>query len=93
MAQKWDYREGKWAEEIFPGIYRIGGDIDDTGGNQGILIDKDGHTYLIFTDGFDHGSWLGEKFELTTREREVAMNWEDTSYGLKEWLMAIQGKR
>ena len=30
----------KWVEEIFPGIYKIGNDASDTGGNQAILIEK-----------------------------------------------------
>lgn len=78
--------EEKWAEELFPGIYRIGNDASDTGGDQAVLIDKDDHTYLIFTEGFDYGSWLGERHELTAQEREKVMNWEKGSYELKEWL-------
>jgi len=76
----------KWVEEIFPSIYRIGNDASDTGGNQAILIEKDDHIYLIFTDGYDYGSWLGEYYELTIQEKEQIMNWEKGSYDLKEWL-------
>jgi len=76
----------KWVEELFPGIYRIGNDASDTGGDQAVLIDRDGHTYLIFTEGFDYGSWLGERYELTAQEREKVMNWEEGSYELKQWL-------
>jgi len=76
----------RWVEEIFPGIYRIGNDASDTGGNQAILIEKNNHIYLIFTDGYDYGSWLGERYELTIQEKEQVMNWEKGSYDLKEWL-------
>ena len=34
--------EEKWVKELFPGIYSIGNDASDTGGNQAVLIDKDG---------------------------------------------------
>jgi len=76
----------EWAEEIFPGIYRIGNDASDTGGNQAILIEKDNHIYLIFTEGFDYGSWVGKWYELTPREKKEVMNWKKGSYDLKKWL-------
>ena len=79
-------KEKKWAEELFPGVYRIGNDASDTGGDEAILIEKDGHNYLIFTDGFDYGSWLGKHYELTPQEKEQIMNWEKGSYDLKEWI-------
>lgn len=78
--------EKKWAEELFPGIYRIGNDASDTGGSQAILIEKDDRTYLIFTDGFDYGSWLGKRYELTEQEKEKVMNWDEGSYELSQWL-------
>lgn len=76
----------KWAEEIFPGIYRIGNDASDTGGDQAVLIEKDGHTYLIFTEGYDYGSWLGKCYELTIQEKERVINWKEGSYELQKWL-------
>ena len=36
--------EEAWSEELFPGIFVVG-HADDTGGNQGIIIDKDGKQY------------------------------------------------
>lgn len=76
----------KWAKEIFPGIYRIGNDASDTGGNQAILIEKNNHIYLVFTDGYDYGSWVGECYELTVQEKKQVMHWKKGSYDLKEWL-------
>ncbi len=76
----------EWAEEIFPGVYVIGHEASDTTGEQGILIDKDGHTYLIFTDGYDYGSWVGEKYELIPEGREKVMNWIGDTYDLRKWL-------
>lgn len=78
--------EEEWAEELFPGVYRIGNDASDTGGDQAVLIEKDGHIYLIFTEGFDYGSWLGKHYELTTQEKEKVMNWEEGSYELLMWI-------
>jgi hypothetical protein len=78
--------EKKWTEELFPGIYRVGNDASDTGGNQAILIEKDGHNYLIFTDGFDYGSWVGKLYDLTEQEKEKVMSWEEGSYEMAEWL-------
>lgn len=82
----------KWAEEIFPGIYRIGNDASNTGGNQAVLIEKNGHTYLIFTTGFDYGSWIGACYELTEQEKEQVMNWKKGSYDLIEWLSKKKGE-
>lgn len=78
--------EKKWAEELFPGIYEIGNDASDTGGNQSVLIEKDGHIYLIFTDGYDYGSWLGNHYELTEQEKEKVMDWQEGSYELLMWI-------
>jgi len=75
----------KWAKEIFPGIYVIGNDASDTGGNQALLIERLNHTYLIFTDGFDYGSWVGKRYELTGEEAKQVMNWEGDSYDLAKW--------
>lgn len=98
----------KWTEEIFPGIYRIGNDASDTGGNQAVLIEQltfqsccfnttaprkeNTHTYLIFTDGYDYGSWIGECYELTAQEKEQVMNWDKGSYKLMEWLREMNKK-
>ena len=76
----------KWITELFPGVYSVGNDASDTGGNQAVLIDRDGRTYLITTDGADYGSWLGKHYELTAQEREEVMNWEEGSYELNKWL-------
>lgn len=78
--------EEEWTEELFPGIYKIGNDASPTGGNQAVLIEKDGHNYLIFTDGFDYGSWIGDRYEITEWEKGKVMNWEEGSYELKKWL-------
>lgn len=84
----------EWAEEIFPGIYKIGNDASDTGGHQAILIERYDKKvyYLIFTDGFDYGSWLGKQYSLTIEEKEQVMNWKKGSYELAEWLR-IRGER
>ena len=75
----------EWSEELFPGIYKIGHG-SDTGGDEAILIEKDDRNYLIFTDGFDYGSWVGKYYELTPQEKEQVMSWEKNSYDLKTWL-------
>lgn len=76
----------KWAEEIFPGIYIIGHEASDTDGEQAVLIDKDDHTYLVFTEGFAYGSWVGERYKLTPEGREKVMNWEGDTYELRKLL-------
>lgn len=86
MIEEEKVAEKKWVEKIFPGIYIIGNDASDTGGNQSILIEKDNHIYLISTGGFDYGSWVEKWYELTPREKEQVMNWKDSSYDLSEWL-------
>jgi len=77
-----DHKE--WSEELIPGIYRIGNDASDTGGNEAVLIKE--HNFLIFTDGYDYGSWIGEVYELTPEEVEQVMNWKEGSYDLRKWL-------
>jgi hypothetical protein len=74
-----------WLEEIFPGINKVGFG-SDTGGNQAILIEKDNCNYLIFTDGFDYGSWVGKCYELTEEEKKQVVDWESDTYDLQEWL-------
>jgi hypothetical protein len=84
----------EWVEEIFPDVYIIGhggsytqkaGWTYNTGA-QAILIDKDDRTYLIFTNGTDYGSWVGDRYILTAVGRERVVNWEGNSYDLLEWL-------
>ncbi len=76
----------EWVEEIFPDIYIIGHEASDTQGEQAILIDKHGHTYLIFTEGFDYGSWVGIRYELTQEGRKLVIDWKGDTYDLKKTL-------
>ncbi len=85
MARK-EMVKREWVEGIFPDIYIIGQEGSAESGEQAILIDKDGSTYLIFTSGADYGSWVGNRYTLTPKGRDKVINWEGSSYDLLEWL-------
>lgn len=65
----------QWLTILFPGVTLVGIGSDE-GGNQSILIDKDGKHYLIVTAGYDYGSWVEESYELTEEETLRIISWE-----------------
>jgi len=78
----------EWTEKLFPGVFVLG-HADDTGGNQAVLIDKDDKHYILMTDGFDYGSWIGLRLELTKEERDKAFKWIGSEYSFDKWLQKL----
>lgn len=77
-----------WSEELFPGVFVVG-HADDTGGNQAVLIDKGDKHYILVTEGFDYGSWIGLRLELNSAERDEALAWAKDTYGFTTWLQKL----
>jgi hypothetical protein len=75
-----------WANEIAPGIHKIG-NWDPAGASEGILFDRgDGHIYFVWTDGFDYGSGVGQIYEITPEEKEIILHWNEGLYSLEDWM-------